>query len=85
MKRKKLIALVLSVVICATLYFIYLSLPTQIALINFQDGQLAENKERFKGHLTTIAAAYYNLGASFEHLGKLDLALCAFHKGLNYC
>ena len=50
-----------------------------------EDGRLAEKKERFTAHVTTIAAAYYNLGASSEHLGKLDLALCAYHRGLNFC
>ena len=50
-----------------------------------EDGKLAEKKERFTAHITTIAAAYYNLGASSEHLGKLDLALCSYHRGLNFC
>ena len=35
--------------------------------------------------MMTLAAAYYNLGASCEHLGKLDLALLAFHRGLRFC
>ena len=50
-----------------------------------EDGQHGEKMDRFQSHITTLAAAYYNLGASCEHLGKLDLALVAFNKGLQLC
>ena len=50
-----------------------------------EDGQHEERKERFQAHLLTLAAAYYNMGASCEHIGKLDLALMAFHGGLGFC
>lgn len=33
----------------------------------------------------TLIAAYYNLGASFEHLKKWELSLSAFKRAMTYC
>ena len=43
-----------------------------------ESGDMAERKQRFKGHMMTLIAAYYNLAASFEHMKKFDMALLAF-------
>ena len=50
-----------------------------------EGGDMAERKQRFKGHMMTLIAAYYNLGASFEHLKKFEMALLAFQRAMTYC
>ena len=50
-----------------------------------EGGDMVERKQRFKGHMMTLIAAYYNLGASFEHLKKFDMALLAFQRAMTYC
>ena len=35
--------------------------------------------------MMTLIAAYYNLGASFEHLKKWELSLSAFKRAMTYC